>query len=403
VPFLLISLLAVPSAAHQTLWDAAAAQDAALVSAVLADGADVNQRFAQGRTALFLAAEKNALAVMQLLLDRDALIDARDDEGLTPLFVAARACRVESLALLLKRHANPDVRVRHHGETPLMAAAAGSCLDGVVLLLDAGADARAVDETGKDALMVAASTGQLSEMLRRLIEHGGDPKARDQAGHGALFYARAAGYGDRLGPLLERAGGQTTSDDERGLKERVRAPFYAQWPLQSCRMYQLGTGPTVELCAISEPAPASAAGRRFAVELRNPSALEKGVKPLQAKHAWIAGVEVEASDEEYLLYESVEWYALSGGTDLLFVPIVHGVPADWDAARATVFLFDERSGKLRQAWTAPRCPRGCTRQTIQLQHKPPDPHYTIRYLQTVGGQTHAITLSWDGKRLAELR
>ncbi len=151
------------------LVDAAARQDGAAVRQLLADGANVDTRRADGATALLWAAHWDDLETVELLLESGADVNAADD----------------------------------HGVTPLMRAAENASIGAVEMLLAAGADPNAAQTSGLTALMVAARTGSI-EVVRSLLEHGADLNAATtETSATALMWAVAAPHPAIVERLLE--------------------------------------------------------------------------------------------------------------------------------------------------------------------------------------------------------
>ena len=152
------SAAAAPEGLPERLVDAAARRDAGAVRALLRAGADVDQRRADGATALLWAAHWDDRETVGLLLAAGADVNAADDYGVTPLMRA--------------------------GENASSAT--------VDLLLAAGADPNAAQDSGLTALMVAARTGS-SEVVRALLDHGADVNAATaRTSATALMWAVAA-------------------------------------------------------------------------------------------------------------------------------------------------------------------------------------------------------------------
>ena len=214
-----------------------------LAAVLLARGADPGVVDYHGRTPLFHAAERFHIDLFYLLLDRGAratlreaaLIgdvylaeellkqgadpDERDADGRTPLHYALERCYVEVAELLLKHGAYPNIR-DGDGHTPIYYAARNACLDGVLLLLKHGAvvypevlDVVTSLEEGREILKLRgvvkrfAERGVLSmcneacetplhnlhkyDYYKRLwlLEFGGDPNVRNRHGRTPLHYA----------------------------------------------------------------------------------------------------------------------------------------------------------------------------------------------------------------------
>jgi hypothetical protein len=95
------------------LGEAARAGDAARVKALVAGGADVNARDAQGRTVLLQAVEAGSAPSVAVLVAAGADVDAADNNGLTALIEATRLGHEDVVASLLD--AGADASLRHRG------------------------------------------------------------------------------------------------------------------------------------------------------------------------------------------------------------------------------------------------------------------------------------------------
>jgi len=93
----------------------------ALVEALLAKGAKVNQ---PGWTALHYAASAGDLPIMKILFDRQAVVDARATTNITPLMFAAREGQEEAVKLLLSWGADPGLKSDHGWTADQFALAA---------------------------------------------------------------------------------------------------------------------------------------------------------------------------------------------------------------------------------------------------------------------------------------
>jgi uncharacterized protein len=132
--------------------------------------ADVNQRSADGTSALHWAVYHNDVTLIERLLALGADANARNDYGATPLSEAAVVGNAVVVKQLLKAGAKAD-SANNDGQTPLMITARTSNLEVAKLLLDHGADVNARERwRGQTALMWAAAENQ-PEMVRLLIKH----------------------------------------------------------------------------------------------------------------------------------------------------------------------------------------------------------------------------------------
>ena len=109
-----VELLARPA----PLVEAAEARDTKALDELLKGQADVNQRAADGTTALHWAVYHNEVALLRRLIAAGADVNARNDYDATPLSEAVVTGNVEVIRLLLK--AGADVETANaDGQTPL--------------------------------------------------------------------------------------------------------------------------------------------------------------------------------------------------------------------------------------------------------------------------------------------
>jgi ankyrin repeat protein len=99
----------------------------------LANGADVNSRHSNGRTALMLNAEwdHDSVDVIDVLLDHGANVNAKDNDGHTALMWAVEMDEPNVVRLLVEHGADVNARA-NDGTTPLSLAEAGDEITGVV-------------------------------------------------------------------------------------------------------------------------------------------------------------------------------------------------------------------------------------------------------------------------------
>ena len=170
---------------------------------LLDEGARVNDRAPNGKTALHAAAEFGTLDVARLLLERGAKVDVADANGYTPLWSAARNNRAEMIDLFLSRGA----RLRHRdksGNSALNAAAANGADDAVRRLVEAGLDPDAKNRFGRTPIFDAVDSRKESTVAL-FINFGASVNARTQSGQTPLARARALGEANIIA-RLEKAG-----------------------------------------------------------------------------------------------------------------------------------------------------------------------------------------------------
>ena len=147
----------VSVSADQALPEAAKKQDWKIVTAKLTQKLDINERQADGTTALAWAVYWDNLDVVKKLLTANADVNIANDIGITPLMLAIRNRNTDMVSLLLRAGAKTEMAM-WTGETPLMTAIRTGQYEPVELLIDFGADLDAREpRRGQTALMWAIS------------------------------------------------------------------------------------------------------------------------------------------------------------------------------------------------------------------------------------------------------
>ena len=154
-------------------------ENADCIRALLAAGADANADDGCGSTALHLAVERNAPAIVQLLIEHGAQLNPLNEHGWTPLRCAAQEGREECVRLLLA--AGADACAGAAFSSALHKAASLRTSDLLRMLLPLGLDLEARGDGGQTPLFYAAQYG-CCENLRLLLEAGADANARDHRG-----------------------------------------------------------------------------------------------------------------------------------------------------------------------------------------------------------------------------
>ena len=167
---------------------AAAEGDAAAVRALVAEGAGVDARRADGATALLWAAHRDDLEMVDLLLRAGADVNAADDNGVTPLERAAENASTIMVEKLLAAGASTQAS-RTSGLTPLMSAARTGHLQVVETLLRHGAEVNAATTETRSTALMWAVAGSHPVVVRALLEAGADPRTSTADGFTPLLYA----------------------------------------------------------------------------------------------------------------------------------------------------------------------------------------------------------------------
>ncbi len=157
---------------------AARNKDAAMVRAMLDSSprADVNQKSADGTTALHWAVYHDDLHLVERLIAARADVNARNQFGATPMSEAAIIGNVQVLRKLLA--AGADVESPNaENQTALMILSRTSNVDAARLLLKKGAKVNARERwRGQTPLMWAAAEAQPA-MVKLLVDHRADVNA----------------------------------------------------------------------------------------------------------------------------------------------------------------------------------------------------------------------------------
>jgi ankyrin repeat protein len=180
---------------------------------LVAAKADPNIKDRQGRTPLWGAVETD-LETVKFLVEKGANVNARDQIQSTPLLWCAGFGKPETVAFLLSKGA--DVKATDdNGWTPLIWAAGLGQPQTVAILVKSGADLKAADkQTGDTPLLRGARTGK-PESLKMLLDEGADVKAKNKAGQTALHLAAASGSAEKV-QLLLAAHADPAAVDEKG-------------------------------------------------------------------------------------------------------------------------------------------------------------------------------------------
>jgi len=234
---------------------------------LLAAGADIEQREANGIRPLLMALLNNQLGVAAQLLDAGAEVNAADFWGRTPLWAAVeyrnldmnnreqdspttnnveRAALLPLIKRLLELGANVNAQtlevppprkwlyslndvswVDFTGQTPFLRSAFSGDTEVMQLLLEHGADPNLATRAGTTPLMAAAGVGWVVaqtytvsmqdqlDAIRLCLAHGADINATNSMGLTALLGAANRGANDII-KLLHEQGAQLDVADVQG-------------------------------------------------------------------------------------------------------------------------------------------------------------------------------------------
>ncbi len=157
--------------------------NAAVLSRMIAAGADPNTSVPGGETILMTAARTGDPDAIEVLLKAGAEVNATDASGQTALMWAAAANNASSIAALIARGAEPHPRTKA-GLDALMFAVRRGQTAAAEALIEAGADVNGTMKSGESVLEVAIVNTHwgLADML---LDRGADP-GQAKAGYTAL-------------------------------------------------------------------------------------------------------------------------------------------------------------------------------------------------------------------------
>ncbi|XP_029985036.1 ankyrin repeat and SOCS box protein 2-like [Sphaeramia orbicularis] len=176
-------------AIHQAAWFG---QEACLRVLLSAQPGMINKRTAQGQTPLLIAASRDHLSCVQVLLQNGADPEIMNYEKETPLYKACEKINAATVAVLL----NHGAQVNTHciqGWTALQEAVGRNSVEICEMLLKAGAKHNLTNMYGITPLFTAAQSGQIAT-LRLLLKHGADINSQAADGATALYEAAKNGH-----------------------------------------------------------------------------------------------------------------------------------------------------------------------------------------------------------------
>lgn len=200
---------------------------------LLAAGAKVNDRAADGTSALVIAAHSGHGPLAAFLLEKGADPNA-NGSGYTALHIAVRRGDVRLVKELLARGADPDVRLVKAtparrisddvalprplvGTTPLWLAAYYGQVEILRELAAHNATPTLTSNNGATVLMAAIGRNQMNalEMVKILADLGIDVNAADEEGNTALHRAASSGFDPLVQFLVER-GAELEAENTKG-------------------------------------------------------------------------------------------------------------------------------------------------------------------------------------------
>ena len=151
-------------------------------------------------TPLTLAASKGHIAIVIALLAKGAAVNEVAANGLTPLYAAVRIGYLPLVNVLLEVGGDFKTSMSD-GRTLLFVAVEHGHLEIVQTLLARGADANAVVINSATALFYAANNGRL-DIVNALLAKGANPRHKMSIGKTALYFAAKQGHVEIVQTLM---------------------------------------------------------------------------------------------------------------------------------------------------------------------------------------------------------
>lgn len=193
----------------EQLLQAAERRDSQTIGKLILEGANLDARDANGRTAAMIATYNNDVASAKVLIEAGADVNLQDHMRNSPFLYAGAEGYLEILKLTIKAGADPAITNRFGG-TALIPASEHGYVDVVrELLTQTSVNVNHVNNLGWTALLEAiilndGNPGQ-QQTVRLLIEHGADVNIPDSSGVSPLRHARNKGFKE-IEEILIKAG-----------------------------------------------------------------------------------------------------------------------------------------------------------------------------------------------------
>ncbi|MBS0199454.1 MAG: ankyrin repeat domain-containing protein [Proteobacteria bacterium] len=182
--------------------------DAQAIRTALSEGAHIDGRDGQGRTALLIATHGNHVDAARVLVDAGADVNAKDAIQDSPYLYAGARGLNEILELTLTHGANL-ISTNRYGGTALIPAAERGHVRTVQRLLQAGVAVDHVNNLHWTALLEAILLGNGGpahlQIVQLLLDAGANPMLADGDDVTPLAHARQRGFKE-IEALLRKAG-----------------------------------------------------------------------------------------------------------------------------------------------------------------------------------------------------
>jgi ankyrin repeat protein len=199
----------LPDHPNAALHAAAANGDPNAAALAIRAGANIENRNAERRTPLLVAAYADHLAVANLLAEIGADPNAEGGCKDTPWLVTGVTGSVAMGHLILQGRHKPDMKKRNrYGGVSIIPASERGHVEYVRFAAEVGVDVNHVNDLHWTALLEAVILGDGSkkyvDIVQVLLEYGADPAIADKDGVTALQHAKKKGLKDIIDVLQDK-------------------------------------------------------------------------------------------------------------------------------------------------------------------------------------------------------
>lgn len=159
-----------------------------VIELIVQNGADVNARNRQGKTALMYNLQSPEICSLLIRIGAD--LDIKDNRGKSLISELIKGSSVEAITLFLENGLDINKRSKN-GRTSLFYAIYPRNEKKLDFLIQKGGKANISDINGQTPLMKAVNTN--IEIVKTLIDNGADINAKDNHGTSVLMYAATLG------------------------------------------------------------------------------------------------------------------------------------------------------------------------------------------------------------------
>lgn len=160
-----------------------------VIDTLIASGADVSDADTQGDTPLHVAVERGQDGSCERLLSHEARVLLENGAGTTPIDLLVERMDPKRLELLLRARRKEEGQKKPLRGGLLLTALRSGYRDSAQLIVREGVDLKAADDKGNGPLHLAAAAGDL-QLVRLLIEKGADPFLENSAKQKPIDRAR---------------------------------------------------------------------------------------------------------------------------------------------------------------------------------------------------------------------